>query len=57
MSEEFKEIYAKEKIELNDLVQEWINETKKESSDVRTITPPENITCKCRKIELQYKQN
>lgn len=45
MSEEFKEIYAKEKIEINDLVQEWINEN------------IENITCKCRKIELQYKQN
>jgi hypothetical protein len=45
MSEDFKEIYAKEEIELTNLVQEWINEN------------IENITCKCRKIELQYKQN
>lgn len=45
MSDDFKEIYAKEEKELTNLVQEWINEN------------IENIICKCRKIELQYKQN
>ncbi len=45
MSEDFKEIYAKEEKELTNLVQEWINEN------------IENITCKSKEIELQYRQN
>lgn len=45
MSEDFKEIYSKEENDLTNLVQEWINEN------------IENITCKCRKTELQYEQN
>lgn len=45
MSENFNEIYAKEEKDLTLLVQEWINEN------------IEDITCKCRKIELQFKQN
>lgn len=44
MSEDFKEIYAKEEKELTELVQEWINEN------------GENITCKSRQMELQCKQ-
>lgn len=45
MSEDFKEIYAKEEKELTELIQEWINEN------------IDNITCKARKIELKCKQN
>ena len=45
MSEYFREIYAKDGKDLTSLVQEWINEN------------IENITCKCRKIELQCRQN
>ena len=45
MSEDFKEIYAKEEKELTELIQEWINE----NIDI--------ITCKTIKMELQCKQN
>ena len=45
MSEDFKEIYAKEEKELTNLVQEWINEN------------IENITYKSKELELQYRQN
>ena len=45
MSDDFEVIYAKEGKELTNLIQEWINEN------------IENITCKCRQIELQYRQN
>lgn len=45
MSEDFKEIYAKEGKELTKLIQEWVNENIQE------------ITCKCKKTELQYNRN
>ena len=45
MSEDFKEIYAKEGKDLTMLVQEWINEN------------IEYITYKSRIVELQYRQN
>lgn len=40
MSDDFKEIYAKESRDLTSLVQEWINEN------------IENIICKCRGIDM-----
>lgn len=40
MSDDFKEIYAKEGMDLTSLVQEWVNEN------------IENIICKCRKIDM-----
>ena len=45
MSDYFEVIYAKEGKELTTLVQEWINEN------------IENITSKCRQIELQRRKN
>ena len=45
MSDDFEVIYAKEGKELTTLVQEWINEN------------IENITSKCRQIELQRRKN
>lgn len=45
MSEDFEEIYAKDGKKLTNLIQEWINEN------------IENITSKCRQIELRSKQN
>ena len=45
MNDNFEEIYAKEEKEITTLFQEWINEN------------IENITCKIREAELQYKQN
>ena len=45
MSDDFREIYTKDGKDLTSLVQEWINEN------------IENITCKCRQIELQCRQN
>lgn len=45
MQTEFKEIYAKEKPELSELIQEWIDEN---------IL---NICCKFDSSELKYKQN
>ena len=45
MINDFEEIYSNDKKELTNLVQEWINEN------------IENITCKSRGTELQYRQN
>ena len=45
MSDDFEVIYAKEGKELTNLIQEWINEN------------IENITSKCRQIELQCRQS